>query len=54
MKNMIQHISQLQDTVEKENTRLNGFLLYSPKCLQVIAYIKFISKQFALSKGGNQ
>lgn len=54
MKNMTQPISQFQDTVGKENTKLNSFLMYSPKCLHLIAYIKFISKQFVLSKGGNQ
>lgn len=30
------------------------FLMYSLKCLHLIAYIKVISKQFVLSKGGNQ
>lgn len=54
MKNMIQPISQLQDTVGKKNTKLNRFLMYSPKYLHLIANIKFIAKQFVLSKGGNQ
>lgn len=54
MKNMIQPISQLQDTGGKKNTKLNRFLMYSLKCLHLIAYIKVISKQFVLSKGGNQ
>lgn len=54
MKNMIHPISQLQDTGEEKNTKLNRFLMYSLKCLHLIAYIKVISKQFVLSKGGNQ
>lgn len=54
MKNMIQPISQLQDIVGKKNTNLNSFLMYSLKCLHLIAYIEVIAKQFVLSKGGNQ
>lgn len=54
MKNMIQLLSQLQDTVGKKNTKLNRFFMYSLKCLHLIAYIKVISKQFVLSKRDNQ
>lgn len=54
MKNIIQSISQLQDTVGKKNAKLNRFLMYSPKCLHLIAHIEVIAKQFVFLKGGNQ
>lgn len=39
MKDMIQPISQLQNTVGEKKTKLNRFLMYSLKCLHLIAYI---------------